>query len=361
MRRVPVRKILVRAVVTLVAIGIAFVAVSFAFDDLDASEIWDALRSLNDAEWLALACAWTVWLATQGLQTAALIPRLPVRRGVLAFLAPAAIAAVVPGPSDLPLRHQMLRSWGYPGAQVTIALAAAGVFSIGVKLVLPVLAAVGIVLSGAPIDDTWRTVLTIVLLVGVVLALSGFALSSEPRTERAARIVEPVVRLGARLWPGADPEVTEELPEKVVERRAEALTAIRGRGRITVWATALAATTRFVLLLLSLRFLGVPEDVLPWQQVFVAYALVSGLTVLPITPGDVGVSEAAYIALLGAATGGDLVNEITAAVLVFRLLTWLLVIPAGLVSLAIWRRSVRGARSGRGSSPMVARSGDAAP
>ena len=60
------------------------------------------------------------------------------------------------------------------------------------------------------------------------------------------------------------------------------------------------------------------------------FALVQGLTVIPISAGDAGVSEVAYIGLLTAAAGSEYVNEISAAVLIFRVLTWLLIIPVGL-------------------------------
>ena len=103
----------------------------------------------------------------------------------------------------------------------------------------------------------------------------------------------------------------------------------------------LTAATKFALLLMTLRFVGVDDDVLPWTQVFVVFALVQGLTVFPITAGDAGVSEIAYIGMLTAAAGEEWVNQITAAVLIFRILTWLLLIPVGLGVLGFWRHQLR--------------------
>jgi uncharacterized membrane protein YbhN (UPF0104 family) len=74
--------------------------------------------------------------------------------------------------------------------------------------------------------------------------------------------------------------------------------------------------------------------------VFVVFALVQGLTVIPLTAGDAGVSEVAYIGLLTAAAGSEHVNSISAGVIIFRLLTWILIIPVGLFVLVLWRRSV---------------------
>jgi uncharacterized membrane protein YbhN (UPF0104 family) len=116
---------------------------------------------------------------------------------------------------------------------------------------------------------------------------------------------------------------------------------LRGRWLIASWGALLAATTRFFLLLMALRFTGVPESELRWPEVFVVYALVQGLTIVPLTAGDAGVSEVALIGLLTAATGSEQVNAVTAAVILFRALTWLVLIPIGLVALGIWQRTSR--------------------
>jgi hypothetical protein len=50
------------------------------------------------------------------------------------------------------------------------------------------------------------------------------------------------------------------------------------------------------------------------------------------------VSEIAYIGLLTAAAGSQYVNQITAGVLIFRVLTWIVIIPIGLTTLGVWQR-----------------------
>ena len=72
---------------------------------------------------------WLLWIGAQGLLTASLVPGLAVRHGVVAFLGPAAITSVVPGPSDLPIRYQMLTSWGRSPGEATLSVAAGGIFS----------------------------------------------------------------------------------------------------------------------------------------------------------------------------------------------------------------------------------------
>jgi len=309
-----------------------------AFDDLDFDAVFDALKSLDDAEILALIAMWILWVASQGLLTASLITQLPVRRGVLAFLGPAAVGALVPGPSDLPVRYRMLTSWGRAPSEATVAVAAGGLFSIGIKLLLPVIAAVGLLVTGAELGGALKTVVIVVLAIGGGAFVLALILGSRRATERFGRLLDPVWRALLRLMRKPD---REDLGTRLLASRESALARLKDRWLLAAWGTLLTAGTKFALLLMAIRFTGVPDDVLPWTQVFVAYALVSGLTVVPITAGDAGVSDVAFIAMLTASAGDEHVNTITAGVILYRVITWLLVIPVGLGALGVWQRGVR--------------------
>ena len=103
-------KIVLRIVFIVAALGISGWVLATTFDDLELDEIMRAVRSLDDAEIISLASMWIIWIAAQGLLTASLVPGLAVRHGIVAFLGPASITSVVPGPSDLPIRYRMLTS-----------------------------------------------------------------------------------------------------------------------------------------------------------------------------------------------------------------------------------------------------------
>lgn len=333
-----IRKIVLRIFFIVVALAVSTWILLATFDDLDLDAMLDAARSLDDAEIISLASMWLLWVGAQGLLTASLVPGLPVRRGVVAYLGPASITSVVPGPSDLPVRFRMLTSWGRTTGEATLAVAAGGIFSIGIKLVLPVVAAIGLLVSDAPIDGTLRTVVAICLVVGLVIVVAAFVFGSAKRTEQAGRLLGPIWATVMRLLRKPQPP---DLAAKMLEARSRSLQTLRERWLVASWATVLTAATKFALLLMTLRFTGMTEAELSWTEIFVVFALVQGLTVIPITAGDAGVSEIAYIGLLTAAAGSEYVNQISAAVLIFRVLTWLLIIPVGLATLGFWKLQLR--------------------
>lgn len=327
-------RILSRVALVVGALAVSTWILLATFDDLDLDSIVDAARSLQDAEVIALLSMWLLWIAAQGLLTASLLPGMPVRHGVVAYLGPAGVTSIVPGPSDLPFRYRMFTSWGHSTAEATLAVAAGGIFSIGIKLVLPVVAAVGLVVTGAPISGTLQTVVVVCLIVGLAAAILAVVLGSERRTEQFGRLVAPIWSTVLRLLRRPQPE---DLAAQLVAARAQALGILHDRWLLASWGTMLTAATNFALLLMTLRFTGTSDDILPWPEVFVVFALVQGLTIVPITAGDAGVSEVAYIGLLTTAAGSEYVNQITAAVLIFRVLTWLLIIPVGLTTLGVWQ------------------------
>jgi putative heme transporter len=195
------------------------------------------------------------------------------------------------------------------------------------------------VVGETPIEGTTKIGVIVASAVAVGLVVAGAFLVSDRWSVRLSRGLGRVWAATLRLLRRPEPA---DLPQRLLEARASAIDKLRERWHIAAWSTLLTAFVKFALLLLCIRLCGVSEDVLSWSQVFVAFGIVNGLTVLPITPGDTGVSEVALIGMLGAAAGGgDVINLITAGVFLYRLLTWLLIMPVGWVTLLAWQVGLR--------------------
>ena len=100
----------------------------------------------------------------------------------------------------------------------------------------------------------------------------------------------------------------------------------------------------YVVLLLSLRFAGVTNDVVSWAQVLGIFAFGRLLTAFPFTPGGVGIVELAYIGgLIYAGRGNAAIPpeifhaQVAAGVLMFRALTYGIQIPIGVLTYLVYR------------------------
>jgi uncharacterized membrane protein YbhN (UPF0104 family) len=98
-------------------------------------------------------------------------------------------------------------------------------------------------------------------------------------------------------------------------------------------------------LLISLRFVGVSEHEVGWAEVLGVFAFGRLLTAIPLTPGGLGVVELAYIGgLVLAGRNHTTVSpeafraQVTAGVLLFRVLTYGAQVPLGGITYLIWRQ-----------------------
>ena len=109
--------------------------------------------------------------------------------------------------------------------------------------------------------------------------------------------------------------------------------------------TVVSHLALWFVLVLALRHVGVANHEISWAQILAVFAFARLLSAAPITPGGVGLVELALIAGLYAA-GKSQTNapldvfraQITAAVLLFRTLTYGLQIPLGGFTYLIWER-----------------------
>jgi uncharacterized membrane protein YbhN (UPF0104 family) len=337
-RATTIRRVVVRVVIIVIAIVVASWVLFNIFDDLDWGEVRAALGELTDAEWLSLLFGWLVWVVSQGALTASLVDKLPVRRGVLASLGPTAVSSVIPGPSDLPVRYSMYQSWGVPPSGAATAVAASGIFSVSSQLILPAIAGVLILVADVPLGGFLSVIVTATVALAVLVVIAGFTLGSTKRTEAAGRRLDGIVRRAMRRL--KKPELDENLGTFLAKKRAAAFDHLSGKWLPTTGATILTIATKCALLVMSLRFVGIPEDALSWITIFAVFGLVAGLTAIPITPGSAGVAEIGFVGMLTAAAGDEWVNQITAGVLLYRMLTWLVIIPVGFGALGVWRHGV---------------------
>ena len=90
-----------------------------------------------------------------------------------------------------------------------------------------------------------------------------------------------------------------------------------------------------------MRYVGIGNDQVDWAVLLVAYAIVRLLTLIPLTPGGIGVAAVGYTFLLTEASDPDLANAIAAASFLTRIWVWLFPMIVGFGPLATWRRKMR--------------------
>ena len=113
-------------------------------------------------------------------------------------------------------------------------------------------------------------------------------------------------------------------------------TCCAGAGWRSTLTTLAGHLTVWLVLVASLRAVGVGPDEVSLVESFAAWSLVRLLTAIPITPGGLGIVE---LGLTGTLVGfGGARDEVVAAVLLYRALTFLPPLPLGLLAALTFRR-----------------------
>ena len=323
----------IKAVLSLVLVAGIFY---FLFKRIDFADVWAEIKAMTWIELtvLLVIALWNlvtyvfVWMTVT-------TPRLSFGRGMLMTQSTTAVSNTVPGGAaiGIGMTYSMMGQWGYSRSRTTTAVLVSGVWNSFIKLGLPVFALAIVALQHRASSS--RVIAALIGLAGLATAIVvfGLMLHSEEQARqvglRSGRIASRLLALVRR------PPVTGwEIA--TVKFRARTVDLLRhGWIPITV-ASLLSHLSLYLVLLVALRQVGVGENDVSWAEVLAVFAFARLATAIPFTPGGAGVVEAVLIGGLVAA--GGQADQVTAAVLVYRALTWALPILVGVVCYAWWRR-----------------------
>lgn len=333
-RRPSRRQLVVRLLLAVVVIAVVYLWLLPKL--VDVSQVWATLRAMTWLELATLLVA-AVWnLVSYMLPQLAALPGLSLGQAALESHTSTAVGNLLPAGQavGLGVTYRFYTSYGFGGGPITLSLLVQGVWNNFVKLGMPVVALGLLVASGDGAGGLATA--AVVGLVVLVLAVAGFAfgLSGERRAARLGRALASVAEAVRRVVrrPGRP-----DWERGAVAFRAEAITLLRGRWHWLTASTLVSHLSLFLVLLLALRHVGVSESEVSWVEALAAFALVRLLSAFPLTPGGLGVVELGLSAALVLAGGEE--APVVAAVLVFRVLTFLLPIPIGALTWWLWRRS----------------------
>ena len=322
------------------AISLALVVGIFVFafpQFADYGDVWKEVTAMTGIEvaTLLLVALWN--LVTYWFVLTAVLPGLTYPQAAVSNQASTAVANTLPGGGAIAVgvTYAMYSSWGFTKAQFALAAVVSGVWNNFAKLGMPVLALALLALEGG---ITAGRILSAVAGIGALIAsivIWGLFLY---KSSLARRIGAFFGRMVSRMRGWIRKPPVSDWGQAAVKFRAEALGLLRTRWlRLTV-ATLISHISLYIVLLITLRHVGVGEDVLSWIQVLAVFTFVRLISALPITPGGVGVVELGLTVGLQLAANLDAVDStIAAAVLVFRTITFVLPIPLGAIAYLFWR------------------------
>jgi len=300
----------------------------------DFGEVWKAIRSLTWMETISLllASAWNI-LTYQFIILAAL-PGLTLLRAFVVGQISTAISNTLPAGSAIGVgvTYTMFSSFGFSSGSVAIASVVTGLWNTFVKLGLPVIALAILTIGGGSNPALQSAAVTGIAVLAGAVVLLALILSNESIARVAGERLQAIASRLARpfrLGP------FEGWDEGLVRFREQSIDLLRRRWLAITAATLISHLSLFVLLLMSLRHMGVSAESVTGPEALAAFAVVRLVTAVPITPGNLGIVEVGLTAALVLAGGDE--SLVVAAVLIYRALSYLIQVPMGLVAYMIFK------------------------
>jgi uncharacterized protein (TIRG00374 family) len=329
------------------ALSIAVVAAVFGFALPQLASyrgVWADLSSMSWQRMVLVAGVGVGNLVTCWIMIVVILPSLRLREAAVFNLGGTAVANTVPAGEAVALGvgWAMLSSWGIGTGEYVLYKLVSGVFNIVAKLALPILAFAILALTGRP--GTGLVAGAVIGLVVLVLGATGLGLVRYGGSKGVRRALEGLLTAACRLSRRPPPQ---RLGPRLADfhRQASALLAVRG-GRI-VLATAMTHLSLALVLFTCLYANGVTQAQVSWQTTLAAFAFARLLSALPITPGGLGIVELGLTGVLSAGLDAPTLARVTAAVLLFRAVTYLLPIPLGAAAYLVWQTNATWRMSGQ--------------
>ena len=323
------------------AVSAALVAAAFGFAlprFASYHSVWASLQAMTWPHALLIGVAAAASLASYWFGICAVLPSLRLREAATVNLSSNAVANTLPagGALGMGVSWAMLSSWGVGTEEYVLYTLLSGIWNVFARLGLPVLALLALLTVSRP-DAVLITSAAVGLgLLAAAAAGLALLLHSQRFALRADLVLQRAAAIACRL---ARRQAPSRIAGSLTGFRSRAAGLLAARGWWITATTAAANIVLWLVLLACLRGVGLSGAQVSWQVSLAAYAFVRLLTVLPITPGGLGITELGMVGVLTAGVGPRAAAQVTAAVLLWRAVTYLPPIPLGAAAFLVWRHA----------------------
>ncbi len=311
------------------------------------------LPVLGSVHWPAavvLTGVWLLGLYVHSFVLTAAAPALTHRRALTLNLTGSAVSNVVPlgGAAGVELNRRMMRAWGIDTKAFTGYTFLTNLWDVGAKLLLPVVALLVLARAGEQVSPQVQTISLVAGGAFVVLAAgAAFVLASPRGAVAVGHALEHVAHRGLRLL-RRDRDL--DLAATLLDLRTQCAALVaQGWLRMSLGIAGYVAL-QGLLLGMCLHLTGGGNT---WPEILAGFAVERALTIVPLTPGGIGVADLGLVGVL-LTLGGDPASVAGGAVL-YRAFIFAVEIPVGSGTLGMWllgqrlatRRTVHPARAAR--------------
>ncbi len=321
------------AVVRIIVIIAIVIAAIFVIGGLVGDIDWSAVgRALGELTWWQIPALVLLLLLRQyllALPLALFIKGCSAFRAFVNDQAGILMMSLTPPPSEFVMRLAMFSSWGISPSAGMAGISMKLLTFYVVRFAAPLLGIVLMVVTGA-----WHDVQLSVAIVSVAVSISLIVLTWRGlrQEETAAGIGRTAGRTVHRIRNKVDPEAWAQ---SLVGFRSYLIDGIGRSAPRAALATVGMLVADAAIILLSVRFVGVPASMLGAIPLLTAYLVAYPLTLFPYQ--GLGILDAVLIGTLVAEAGEAAEPGLVAGFIIWRVVTLLVPYLLGATSIIGWK------------------------
>ncbi len=230
----------------------------------------------------------------------------------------------------------MYRTYGFTDEQSGISVIIALVLRYIAIFTMPVFGLAAVLLAGEGQENTVWWFLGYTALLGAIVYLLRRVVQSDATARAVGRGISRFVTWVMNIFSRTP---SQDLEQEVVEFGRRTRGTAESNRRSLLAANLSWALSNALVLGLALRFSGLDTSVLSATEILLATSLIMVVNVLPI-PGINALIVPQLSSILGLTTETEQ-SELTAALTLYRVTTWILPMMIGAVMFFVWRYRVR--------------------
>lgn len=295
------------------------------------TEIWAEVRKVPALHVVGFQALMLVGLWSYTFTFTGSLRGLSHPKALIVNLCGSSVSNLLPGggAAGLAATFAICRSWGFSRRATSTSVIVTGVWNVLARIALPVVAILALWVGGVTLPGALTDLAVAGSVTGLaILAVFVSVIASERAAQSVGRGLDTIVRPLVRR---RRPHSTMSIEELVRDLRAR-INDVVSSGWLSMTLGMIGFFgAYYVLFVLIMRETGVT---LPLNLLFAAFAIGRLLTAVGITPGGVGVTETATVAVLvgwGAEPAGA-----AAGVVLFSIFTHLMEVPLGGLGWLAW-------------------------
>ena len=296
---------------------------------IDWSAVWASVGLLNFTSAVLLLGFLALRQIFNAIPLTKFVKGLPLRQSIQNDLTAFLMGTVAPPPSDVVLRVSMFKSWDIDPVEGMAGVTLNSLTFYAVRFLAPAIGVAFLAFNELEAGQLLSAFLSSLVSIAILIAL--FFIS---RGDRLAHLIGLTAgNVASRFKKSIDPQ---EWAQAVVDFRAKIGDRVQTGILPSMGALILMVLSDATILFIAVRTVGIPANVLPFAVVFGTFLAAYPLTLFPLA--GLGILDAALITAWTDLAGDGYEAQYVAALIIWRVVTLLVTLACGLISLFLWRQ-----------------------